>query len=434
MNEENLVVSLEYMKLFENDPTIGKLITAVDKLRMGGDLGTRAVKESQISEMINDRFGTNVTLIVTKGYFMGAAVELPPLTNDHPFYNLINPTRGNDTGRLLSTFGERGQRIGKINLDTGKLSGVFNKIPSDLIVDESLLKDMRFTTRNIIAIILHEIGHVFFYYYFMLNTTLATFITAKVAAEAAGAKNDNERKVIFDKGAKILGIDGVSVTTMLGQDATTNATELQAIYINETRNYLRSETGYSLYEIKTNEQLADYFPSRFGLSYDLADGLEKIYRYSGNRATIPSISNTITNVTVVLMGLTAAAVTMGIAIPALLLMLNAGVSNSTNNLLSTYDRPKDRIDGIKKNLIQELKQAESLNKKQLTSLIEQVDKLSAISDRLFINETLTDYIANRVIPFSKNVKKQIEFQKTIEDLLYNEIFVKAAKFHSGEKK
>lgn len=434
MNEEKLVVSLEYMKLFENDPTVSKLITAIDKLRMGGDLGTKTVKESQISELINDRFGTNVTLIVTKGYFLGAAIEMPPVTNDHPFYNLINPTRGNDVGRLLTNFGERGQRIGKINLDTGKLSGVFSKIPSDLIVDESLLKDMRFTTRNIVAIMLHEIGHVFFYYYFMLNTTLATFITTKVAAEAAGAKSDTERKVIFDKGAKILGIDGIGVTTMLGQDATTNATELQAIYINETRNYLRSETGYSLYEIKINEQLADYFPSRFGLAYDLADGLEKIFRYTGNRATIPKISNTITNISVVVLGLTVAAVTLGAAAPLMLLLLNGAVYDSANNLLSTYDRPKDRIESIKKNLIQELKQAESLNKKQLLSLIEQVDKLSAISDRLFLNEKLTDFIANRVIPFSKNVKKQIEFQKTIEDLLYNEIFVKAAKFHSGEMK
>ncbi len=57
-----------------------------------------------------------------------------------------------------------------------------------------------------------------------------------------------ERTLIIEKGLRVMGIDGVGVREFLTQTPEQISTTMQSLYINQTSNQLRSETGFGMYE------------------------------------------------------------------------------------------------------------------------------------------------------------------------------------------
>lgn len=421
----NTSVSMEFMNVIRDDPFIKEISTCINKLKMGNDYGSQAVLDSKIAQSINDRFGINVRVVVIDDDPYYAGIEIPPLTKTHPFLNYVNRP-GNIVGDLLSQLGPRASRVGTVDLVNLKCDGVFSKIPTTIFVDTTLFKSEGFETKHLVAIICHEIGHLIFYYYHLLNSTVANFVTCAIASGIEVAKNDGERKIVIEKGLKVLGVDGVKVGSLLSNTEAQNAADLQAIYISNTKDYLRSETGYSIYELRTSEQMADYFASRLNQSVNLAQGLDLIWRKIGVRATIPKSALMIETAISATLMLGKSVLSLGVAVPYIYntILKQEGVD------ARIYDTPKQRIEMFKRYVVQDLKKRNKHDMAFYRETINQFDELSKIADQLNDYPTLTQWLARKIIPFARLGKSQVDIQKNIEELLYNEVYVLAARFQT----
>lgn len=425
-NMNRVVPSLEFMP-YQHDDFGNQLVTKVEWLRLEGTYSSKAIDQSGIAELINKRFDSNITFKIFRNNKFDAYVTYPSLTSNHPLEQVFSKA-SNTAGRLLVALGEEGKSIGKVDLVKSKLSGVYSKIPATVWISDTMFGASGLTAREIAAAIAHEIGHFVTYCYFLRNTTMGSFVTTQIAATAAGAKSDKERALIFRDGAKILGIDDVAIEPLLQQTAEQNAATLQTLFIRDTRNLLRSETGASVYEAKSSEQIADGFAVRFGFGKDLALvhsklGNGEVYRVSGSRlAVLKAVADVGVGV--------AKIATLGKIMPR----IQESLLKYPNDLISPYDRDDQRVRLIKQSLIQLVKEADPNKKEFVDKLISDIESTEKIEKTMKYQESVSAYLQQKLIPFYGKLRREQELQKTVEDLIYNDMFVNAAKIKAlGEK-
>lgn len=415
----NAVPSLEFMP-YQHDAFGDLLVGKVEWLRLEGTFGTKAIDQSGINELINSRFKTNITFRIIRNDRFDTYVTTPAISANHPLDQIFH-SPNNSVGRLLADIGEKGKALGAVDLDKAVVSGVLSKIPVNIYMTDTMFRAVGLTPREIAAAIAHEIGHYITYCWFLLNTAMGSFVTSKIAAMVAGAKSDKERTFIIQGGAKILGIDNITVEPFLQQTADQNAATLQTLYIRDTANTLRSETGASVYEAKSSEQLADAFAVRFGFGKDLALVHSKLnngrpYRVSGSRL---AVLKAMADVTVGV----AKVATLGKIMPR----IQEQLLKYPSDLISPYDRDDQRVRLLKQNLVQLLKEADPEKKDFVEKLIKDIDSTEKVEQSMGYQESVTSYLQQKLIPFYGKVKRDQELQKTVEDLIFNDMFVNASK-------
>ena len=405
--------SMEVMALQHDDFGL-KLTHIVERLRLDGTYSTKAIKESGLKELIFDRLKMNVDVHIVESPSINAAIIPPSLNSSHPFDQYFSGFHVADMGRLVAELGDRGHRIGKVDFDKVVLSGVLTKIPHPTYLTSGLLRS-KLTDREVAAILLHELGHGMTYMYFLLNVTIASVITNAVVNAAFNKDGDREREVIFERGARILGLDNVQATGFRGQTKDQAKAALQALYIDHDITWLRSETGCNLYEAKSCEQLADQMVAKFGFGADLATALDKMF--GNTRSGV--FSNMVKIAAEAAIWLSVVGI---VVMPVFLLTVDPG------DLISPYDNPKDRIKYIRKHLIQELKNIDVVPKETQKKLLSDIDKIEKIAERHGPDESIMQYLQRRFLMPVREVKRLQDQQKDIEDLLYNDAFVAYAKF------
>lgn len=421
------VPSLEFMP-YQHDDFGEQLVGKVEWLRLEGTMSSKAIDQSGINELINKRFKTNITFRIIRDNRFDAYVTTPSISSTHPLDQIFHKP-SNTIGRLLADIGEKGAALGGVDLTNSTVSGVFSKIPVNIYITDTMFSATGLTTREIAGAIVHEIGHYVTYCYYLLNSAMASFVTSKIAALASGATDDNQRKVIFKEGAKILGIDGLAIEPLLHQTPEQNAATLQTLFIRDTRNLLRSETGASVYEAKSAEQLADGFAVRFGFGKDLALihsklGNGYVTRVSGSRLAVikaaADVGIAIANIT-----------TLGTIMPK----IQEKLLRYPSDLISPYDRDDQRIKLLRQGLIQLLKEADPNKKQFVEKIIKDIDAVEKVEKSIPYQESVVSYLQQKLIPFYGKVKRDQEIQKTVEDLIFNDMFVAAAKLKNlGETK
>lgn len=422
-----LVPSLEFMP-YQHDDFGEQLVGKVEWLRLEGTMSSKAIDQSGINELINKRFETNITFRIIRDNRFDAYVTTPSISSTHPLDQIFHKP-SNTIGRLLTEMGERGKVLGGVDLTTSRVSGVLSKIPVNIYITDTMFSAPGLTSHEIAAALTHEIGHYVTYCYFLLNSAMASFITSKIASLASGASDDKERTIIFREGAKILGIDDLAIEPLLHQTPEQNAATLQTLFIRDTRNLLRSETGASVYEAKSAEQLADGFAIRFGFGKHLALVHSKlgngyVNRVSGSRlAVIKAVTD---------VGISIAKVaTLGAIMPR----IQEKLLRYPSDLISPYDRDDQRVKLLKQGLIQLLKEADPNKKDFVEKLIKDIDAVEKVEKSIPYQESVANYLQQKLIPFYGKVKRDQEIQKTVEDLIFNDAFVAAAKLKKlGETK
>ena len=417
------VPSLEFMQ-FQSDALFKEMTAAIGVIRVQGNPTTKVVFESGLENIINKRLKTQIELRVRDTPALQAYAALPDLNKTHPFMAIFGvPETDAQLGRFVANLPQMLKRVGTVNMDEGIVSGVFSEIPVTVAISSGFFNS-RATDSEIAAVLLHEIGHVVTYFYYILHGTIGGFISTAIATAAVGAKGDAERRIIFEQGARVMGIDGVGVATMLQQTPAQNAELLQTLYVNETTNQLRSQTGYGVYELKCCEQLADAFAARFGAGLALASGLhylENIHSQSRGRVTYVA-SMACATVQKIISPLTSGKIPE--TNPLLLLL--------TGQEINPYDTFPNRIKLIKQHLIEGLK-VKGLDPEDRKKFIKDAEEIDKILKTVEYQPTFFDRIRSVVFPRSKRKIAVQDLQKTIEDMMYNETFIHAAKLQGATK-
>lgn len=389
---------------------------------------SRAAKD--LKALINRATNMNVNVIFN--------TEYPPCTL--PFHFNPDTILGNkawkdfyveDAEKTLKRLkNERNESY--IDLERGKVGGVFSIPEVPVYMGFDIIRSLKLTSREIAAILAHEIGHCFVAYELAFRTTRTNQILASIARSSAGGDKGKFKYVLKaseeEMGLKTGVLDEVFETNdpQSALVVTLNAVEKAAS--------TKSIMGNATYDITTFEALADNYASRLGLGRDLVTGLEKLIKVWGGTEysflvrflitvnDICVINYLIIGVVVALTSGVGGAIIGGMLAAFMLVNIySRGDGREYNNV---YDKLPIRFKRIKEQQIAYLKQQKLPNAeiKKTLETIEMIDqKISEIST---YNGILAP-IMNLIDPASRATIKARDIQQKLESLAANDLYVRA---------
>ena len=323
---------------------------------------------------------------------------------------------------------------GSIDLGRSRVSGVFSKLPTTILLGTGLWTSGEFQADEIAAMFLHEIGHVFTYFEMLLHTTTAniTLLTAK--NDINRMKDQEQRLELVFEVAEFLQVKLEDPKKLA--DPEISLAEFQAVFLAATgSSQALYGTATTTYSLRSSEVVADQFAARHGAGRALVLGMAKLYAQADPTSTAPiflkALSDSISLVRIVAAGVVG--ITFSPAVGLIYLgvvgLYALGWLGAANPELKIYDDPKERLERVRKDLIQTLK-THRFDPKMRDELVREIEDIQQIAkpfnDYRTIMNMLWIYVgANRRQQF-----RQMRFEQELERLVNNDLFVKAAKLQS----
>lgn len=392
-------------------------------------VGQRSMAGSEaavaLEKAIFDRTGVQIELTMEEG---GAYCMPPIMDKNNPLLsNYWREFYEHTTALKMIKKAEDGLIRGTVDLARAKVTGAFSEIKCILNMPKSWVGGRfggrEFTPGELSAITLHEIGHLFTGFEYLIHSVTTNQVLAAIARGLEQSNDPNERLTILTSVAHVLKIDAKELEKL---SQSSNGTLVTIKVLQEVARTAPSEIGTSIYDQNNWEQLADQFAARFGAQRDLITALDLIFHVSGDIAVRSSGMYVAMEILKVLMavgsiGLAVAGSIAGI-VPffvwfGLLLFDHPGPEE--------YDRPGVRLSRIRDQLVQQLKDRD-LNKEMVARLkedLEAVDKLRATVKDKF---TLVSMVFNFLSSDRRDRFAQEKLARELEALSANDLFVKSA--------
>lgn len=308
-------------------------------------------------------------------------------------------------------------RTGYVDRRRVWVSGYLADVKHYLIMNFWVLKQLGLTPREVVGVVLHEIGHAFkglTNHHRLMSNNLAI-------VESLNELNDNNQKRALYVFKRHFGKDDIMAADL---DTDGPVTDFYPVLAKTYLGSLESQLIDNKYDETTFEASADSFAARFGVGKDLVSGLHKIHVVGGhvvydNRLayfSLLAVEILVTAAALILFG------PIGVALFLLVVLFFSG----THNQHMTYDLPVDRYTRIKQNIISGLKQ-KGLSAKFTKELLSQLEFIDGIIKKTQERKALSDFIANLILPGDRKSRYYIEVQKCIEHSLNNDLFVSSAK-------
>lgn len=308
---------------------------------------------------------------------------------------------------------------GQIDLDSGKVSGIFSKIPSSIAIGSGLWETVKLTPVETAAIVIHEVGHVFSYFETLIQTVTTNAVIGSAIQSLKSTEDKTIRlKLVFET-AEALGVkleDPDSLTDVKDGGEIFSAVLLKAMADKRTHSAAGSET----YDLRSAEFMADQFTTRQGGGKDLAVALDKTLRFdrsSYGRSTSKHIA--IEAVRVACLVLLAIAAPVWTGIIAGLMLVYADPEGRI------YDDPGERLARIKNDLVQTLKDT-SLPKKVRGQLLSDIETIDSVRQDIKDRRSFFNYIWLAVSSKRRDQFTQMRLQQELEKLVNNDLFIKAS--------
>jgi hypothetical protein len=385
----------------------------------------RIISDS-ISSYIFERFGIKTRLELDTT--MPGAVYILPINSSHVLIpEQYHGAEEIDIGRnrLVNSFNNK---TGTIDLEKVKVGGIFSMYEHKLLLGfYSNMENFRLTIRETVAIVLHEIGHVFTYYQMSDKMAKVNYILNELSDDIKNGKEDkltyryrelaealDEDKDYFSEieseknrliiGAKLYKKLGLSVVSMMNN---------------------------KIYANTNSEQLADMFSSRFGYYRDLVSGLDRLHLLTTpeRNSTIHILlfgTNLIWLITRPLALITAFMLSIPLGVAVGLFMLFIINALGTANQDHTYDNVKVRYTRIREQLVNRLKELK-LSKNETEDLLEQLDAIDKILENTREYKGLVNSLSDFIFSKHRSANEELALQRTLEKLANNDLFVMAAK-------
>ena len=411
-------ISLESIAM-QSGQFFDMLVENVTFLRNDGRYTTATIKESGIMETIRLQTGLAVDVNVRKEGGIGAYVLLPQVDRNHPFIRSeFRQFLNNDVGVSALNFKDVAPK-GSVNTATGKVSGWFSEVRTQLVLSYALMTANRITPEEVAAVILHELGHLFTYFLHLGSTVVSNLVVSATARQIIGAKDYGEREYVLTEAERTLGIEIPNKEALAKITSDKEAEGVQTVMLTTLVEKARFETGFNIYEVRSCEQIADQFAVKHGTGVHLASALDKIFREYGHR----SYRNRMLHVVLEIAKLTMFIVGLwiGMVIPLLLYVIHY------NPLLKEYDDPKQRFEFIISTLTEDLKKRDlpEERRKQLVNDIEVVKNIAKnANDKRTINQIFWQYCRGE----GSQAAKQEKLAKAIQEFTSSALFTSASKF------
>lgn len=368
--------------------------------------------ESKIEERLFKLTGIKIKM--QSGWYMGpnAYVIPPQLDVNHPLMDDVRRNFISNDDAVKRIRKAKGAVAGHIDLEKGRVSGIYSEIRSTVFVAGQLLQDKTFTVEESAAIFLHEIGHLMSYYEFLGRNVVLQHVMGDLVREFTDGVSMQHRVEILEATADTLELDAVDPDAV----AKVKKTEtVQTLILSEYANKWNSATKTHLYDQRTWEAMADQFVARVGAARHLATGLDKLMRIVGSDAYRSNLEFLVLET---FRGL------IMLPLAPLLAMVMA-----LSEPWEVYDPPGERLQRIRRDLVNATKDSK-IDKEYRRRLQDDIDEINRLLEGIKDRETFMMVIWKTVFP---GIRKQVNRGKMIQELealANNEMFAMANKLRT----
>jgi hypothetical protein len=438
LNNKHLKVSLEAIDYQKSNVFFKELTAAVAVLRENTSPNTSSVDDAGITRIVAHHTGLSLRSEYLTGIFgldANASMMPPYMDPRSPLLagipaGLSAPKDWQQDVELKNIF------HGTIDLKAGRVSGVFSDVMGLLTLSTGLLKLL--SDSEVAAVILHECGHLFTYFESMVQTVTTAAAMQYVVQSLAATPDREIRAQLIRKMSAKLDIDIKDPAELAGQSDKVVCTVILKAYTENGR----SGTGGDYYDLRTWEAMADQYASRNGAARDLATGLDKIWKAYGMAERRGGLGMTkfilLESMKVALVLVLGTMTIAGGAVGGplatlygsfLAVLIIGGRLASTGPKEGTYDKPGERLDRIKNDLVGALKdrRLSADEQERIRADIQLVEDIRAgISDR----DTFFQFVWKNLTSYRRENYNQIEFQHELEKLANNDLFVASSRLQN----
>lgn len=441
ISDQRLTPTLEGILFQTDDAFTSALQTNITKFcelvsSPGGQKAAESdtVLKDEFRSLIKDRFGIKCSLHTTSlkaAAIANVYVKHSPMVRS--YLAEVLETKSDSLGQAQLSILPSLSGIGTVNIDTVKLGGWFSEqtVPIFLNFYDLSISD-GLTPAEIVGITLHEVGHIFEGAASCNRINSTNQIISDVVKRISGTKAATDSEYVYHELKKIDSeVSRDTVDGLMSGNSVVMGTSAFRLLVGVSS----SLSGSSIYDNTSFEASADSFAVRFGYAAELASGMDKTkssYLLSESFSELMKVLvvAVITVSTISLIKTMFAGAVTGMLL--LTVARNALIAGSLiyNNRLSTkdykYDETVDRLDRIRRNVIEQLKIAEmpAADKKDVLLQLQSIDLIrkNAVNPPRFLKE-----LSKLVFSSDRRNQRSIDAQIAVEKLIANDIFVSSAK-------
>lgn len=327
---------------------------------------------------------------------------------------------------------------GRVDLKTGKVSGIYSKIPFDVFFSHAFLlktpKGNYFDTKETAAVLTHELGHGQGYLYYLGQSVISNI----AVAECAKKINDGVDETTVRQVIKV--VEQKTGYKLKDLDVTGNSNDailIQQIIMAQMVEKIRSDLGTRYYDARAFEYMADRFAARHGGAAYIVKALDRMYREFGfkpieyrtylGQFAMSLVYHAQTILTGAIFGAgmgTAGAVAVGIAgALAFTTVASIGMVTIVTLLMGgdIYDDIPNRFLTMRRELIASSKEP-ALTVAQRTQLVEQIAMIDDVMKDIRENKFGALSIAQFLAGVFTGQAAQLKFMRQLEELTNNRFF------------
>jgi len=401
-----------------------KISTILTEVRESGDLSAEAFNTAGLAAAIFDESGISVKIIVDQSTAFNAAVEVPQIDKNNPIIAQLQRMMhtNNDLAKVIKFTGNK--LIGIVDKKESRLYGGFSKLLCPLYLTVGILSSDKFTSDELAAVILHELGHVFTYFEHLIDLTSSTYAISAAADKMLKLETNVDRIEVLSDFEKVTNL------SLKDKETIANSTDKGTVYTHlscEALKQRRNQEGNEVYAYRGFEFSSDQFAARHGAGYALVSAMIKVDRAIWLNPSYISwplhiaiqLAKTLYIVAALAFSIAAVAPINVIAIGVLLL--------SARPMDKLYDDPEARLTRIVNEMKAELKntQLTDMRRKQVVEDVYQAKKLmEPVADKATVLEAIWHYI----LPGGNETHKHTTFQQELEALAHNDLYLASALF------
>ena len=396
---------------FQNTTFFDELTLAFDEVK---NLKETDVGDSEpiyrISKIIKNHTNLNITIDAENDY--PPCIDIPNIDRNNPLINAAQRAIVNSTDGLTMIESSNEVLHGTVNIKTAKVSGVFSDIKAKMYLGKAFIQGNKYSSQELAAIALHEVGHLFTYFEFITRTVRTNQVLAGLSKILDGSENQEKREVALLSAKKALKLDKLDLSQL--KDVNTKTT--QVVLIDALVKETRTELGYNLFAESSWEYLCDQFSARHGAGVHLATALSKIYKSQYNISYRSlAVYLAVEMIKVILIS--------NLAFLGILILVVMFDSQDGGG----YDLPSARLKRIRDQATQYLKnkQISDVERRRILDEIESIDKLLAeMTNRKQLFTYIHEFFSKR----TRDERAYRKLQYELEDIAMNDLYVKAAEF------
>lgn len=344
-------------------------------------------------------------------------VSIPPMFQAHPF-NTPQMNLRLERAQLIDLT-LKGIFKGEVDLQNSRVSGDFSNVVFDIFIGDCLFYGDLLTDEEHAADMLHELGHCFTYLELLGDLYRTNAVMQEVTKVFTG---NTDTKIRIDSLTMVEKLYGTTFEDKKALALNPDPMAVQAVVAGMNIKRLRSITGTRFYDERLAEAMADQFATRHGAGRHLVTAVDKLGRERSLDKAYDQPLNPFLR-----FGL-AAGTLYFVPMAAATGLFGAYVLTSVLCKMfvpKSRDNPMVRYTAIRNDVVNALKNRNlpGSMKRQLMMDIEVIDnEIKDLNPRIGLVDYATTYLAD---VFSGHAR-EVRFQRELEDLANNSLFIKAA--------